>query len=53
MENKYLNKMLMQPDYVVVYDENKSFYHGDTLNREDYKVNRDLIHNILNLRCLL
>ena len=22
MENKYLDKMLMQPDYVVVYDEN-------------------------------
>ena len=37
MSNKYLDKMLMQPDYVVVYDENKSFYHGDTLNREDYK----------------
>lgn len=37
MENKYLDKMLMQPDYVVVYDENKSFYHGDTLNKEDYK----------------
>jgi len=27
----------MQPDYVVVYDENKGFYHGDTLNKEDYK----------------
>ena len=37
MENKYLDKMLMQPDYVVVYDENKGFYHGDTLNRDDYK----------------
>ena len=37
MENKYLDKMLMQPDYVVVYDKNKGFYHGDTLNREDYK----------------
>ncbi len=37
MKNKYLDKMLMQPDYVVVYDENKVFYHGDTLNREDYK----------------
>lgn len=37
MSNKYLDKMLIQPDYVVVYDENKGFYHGDTLNREDYK----------------
>jgi len=37
MENKYLDKMLTQPDYVVVYDENKGFYHGNTLNKEDYK----------------
>ena len=37
MSNKYLDKMLMQPDYVVVYDEDKGFYHGDTLNKEDYK----------------
>lgn len=37
MENKYLDKMLMQPDYVVIYDENKGFYHGNTLNKEDYK----------------
>lgn len=37
MSNKYLEKMLMQPDYVVVYDENKGFYHGNTLNKEDYK----------------
>lgn len=37
MSNKYLDKMLIQPDYVVVYDENKVFYHGDTLNKEDYK----------------
>ena len=37
MSNKYLDKMLIQPDYVVVYDENKGFYHGDTLNKEDYK----------------
>lgn len=37
MSNKYLDKMLIQPDYVVVYDENKGFYHGNTLNKEDYK----------------
>lgn len=37
MDNKYLNKMLMQPDYVVVYDVDKKFYYGDTLNKEDYK----------------
>lgn len=37
MNNKYLDKMIIQPDYVVVYDENKGFYHGNTLNREDYK----------------
>lgn len=37
MKNKYLDKMIMQPDYVVVYDANKGFYYGDTLNREDYK----------------
>ncbi len=37
MSNKYLDKMLIQPDYVVVYDEDKCFYHGDTLNKEDYK----------------
>lgn len=37
MENKYLNKMLIQPDYVVVYNVNKNFYYGDTLNKEDYK----------------
>ena len=37
MENKYLDKMLMQPDYVVVYDKNNNFYYGDTLNREDYE----------------
>jgi len=37
MSNKYLNRMMVQPDYVVVYDENKGFYYGDTLNREDYK----------------
>jgi hypothetical protein len=37
MNSKYLDKMIMQPDYVVVYDENKGFYHGNTLNREDYK----------------
>ena len=37
MSNKYLDKMLIQPDYVVVYDENKGFYYGDTLNKEDYK----------------
>lgn len=37
MENKYLDKMMTQPDYVVVYDAAKNFYHGDTLNKEDYK----------------
>ena len=37
MSNKYLNKMMIQPDYVVVYDADKKFYHGNTLNKEDYK----------------
>lgn len=37
MKNKYLDKMLTQPDYVVVYDVDKNFYHGDTLGKEDYK----------------
>lgn len=35
--NKYLDKMLTQPDYVVVYDADKKFYHGNTMNKEDYK----------------
>ena len=37
MKNKYLDKMLTQPDYVVVYDTDKKIYYGDTLNKEDYK----------------
>lgn len=37
MKNKYLDKMLTQPDYVVIYDADKKFYHGDTLGKEDYK----------------
>lgn len=37
MSNKYLNKMMIQPDYVVVYDKDKGFYYGNKLNKEDYK----------------